>query len=149
MRRRGFLALLLPAIGCRSRHTASSSGCAVCRRPVHDSARTIALVGGRQEVFCCPTCAVSARQQRGERVEIVAFSDYAGGWKLDPREAYLVRNSEINPCLHRHGLVDSSKRVSEVHYDRCSPSVLAFRTREAAQQFVAQHGGSILRVGEL
>jgi hypothetical protein len=147
MRRRGFLAaLFMPVVGCRRRRVGH---CEACDRPLHAASRAIAWTGGRQGTFCCPACAVAARDQRGQPVRFVQFSDYDGGSKLDPRQAWLVRNSDVHPCSHDHGVVTQTKRAAAVHYDRCSPSVLAFRSRQAAERFAAQHGGSIIQPGHL
>jgi nitrous oxide reductase accessory protein NosL len=45
--------------------------------------------------------------------------------------------------------MNADKRASDVHYDRCSPSILAFAQRSDAAQFAREHGGEVLRFSEL
>ncbi len=133
--------------------TSSTSGtlCQVCQRPVHMETRTVALVGGEREVFCCPTCAVHAAQQVGKELEFVKFTDYATGWPVEPEDAYLVRGSDVNPCLAHEPemLTDMEKQPAAITFDRCAPSILAFATRETAEAFIKEHGGELLRVQDL
>jgi len=45
--------------------------------------------------------------------------------------------------MREHVLMDDRKEASELHYDRCAPSALAFASREAAAKFQAEHGGVV------
>ncbi len=125
--------------------------CEVCNRPVHMETRTVALVGGEREVFCCPTCALSAGRQEGKPVKFLKLTDYATAWPVEPDDAFLVRGSDVNPCLEHEPemLTDMEKQPSALTFDRCAPSVLAFATRQAAEAFIREHGGELLLAKDL
>ena len=131
-------------------YTAGHSVCQVCQRPLHSHSRTVAVVDGdTPETFCCPTCAVTAARQTGERLDLRELIDYISREPLDPRDAFLVRGSDVNPCLEAHSLMHSDKQAAHIGFDRCSPSILAFGDRSTAEDFVRTHGGSVIRVENL
>jgi hypothetical protein len=43
----------------------------------------------------------------------------------------------------------ADKRLADVHYDRCAPSLLAFAQRREAVEFVSEHGGKVLPFKEV
>ena len=118
--------------------------CQACSRPVHAHSRTVGLVGNRRELFCCPACALTAHDQDGRPVKIVELTDYETSSPLSPTQAYLVRGSDVNTCAQDHGPVGPDKQPTHVHFDRCSPSMLAFVSRDAAARFAGEHGGKVL-----
>lgn len=61
----------------------------------------------------------------------------------------MVRGSEVNMCAQQHGPMAQDKQPTMVHFDRCSPSLLAFVGREAAARFAKEHGGEVLSFSEL
>jgi hypothetical protein len=123
--------------------------CRACSRPVHEHMRTIAAVDGQRGVYCCPACALSEHQQAGRPVQVVELTDFLTGKSLEPSGAYLVRDSNVNPCSRHEPSVTSDKQPMHTHFDRCSPSLLAFRDAQTAQTFTAERGGQILRFAEL
>ena len=123
----------------RERHT-----CAACQRPVHEQSRTVAAVNGKKLGYCCLACALSERRQTGASVKVVSLTDYAGGSEIQPESAYVVRGSNMHSCSHRAAAVGSDKRLIEMHFDRCSPSLIAFSSKAAAQAFAREHGGQAL-----
>ncbi len=118
--------------------------CYACQRAVHTQMRTVALVAGRARVFCCPACALSEHEQEGKPIKITELTDFLTGAKLAADQAFLVRGSDVNLCTRTHELVVAEKQPADLHYDRCSPSLLAFRKRSDAVPFVQEHGGKIL-----
>ena len=123
--------------------------CQVCNRPIHAHSRTVGLVGDRRELFCCPACASTTHDQDGRPVRIVELTDYETGSPLSPSQAYIVRGSDVNTCAQQHGPVGPDKQPTHIHFDRCSPSLLAFAGREAAARFAKEHGGDLLSFSEL
>lgn len=123
--------------------------CLACSRPVHDHSRTIAFVDGKRGVYCCPACALSEHRQTEKPVRVTELADYQGGGALNPAEAIVVSDSDVNPCKSHEAAVTSDKQPLRTHFDRCSPSILAFRDMKAAQTFAAEHGGQILRFAAL
>lgn len=119
-------------------------GCRVCRRHLHAGSQVVALQQGRKEAFCCPTCAVTLGRQAGQAVTVAELTDFETGSRIAPDEAYVVQGSDINLCLQHPMLTDSQKQPASMQFDRCSPSVLAFSSREAAEAFRQEHGGRLL-----
>jgi hypothetical protein len=137
-------------IGWRMYTANQNSVCQVCQRPVHSHSRTEAEVDDQlQDEFCCPTCAVTAALQSGHQLRFVELTDYISGASLDPEDAFLVRGSDVNPCMEEHSLTHSDKQAAQMDFDRCSPSILAFGDRKTAEEFVANRGGSLILASDL
>ena len=100
-------------------------------------------------LFCCPSCALSERQQSGNAVRITAFTDFHSGLTLDPSGAFLVRGSNINPCTGHGAHLGSDKQPLDTHFDRCSPGLIAFGGIRQAQAFALEHGGQIIQFSDL
>ena len=79
------------------RMTGSSqvAACEACGRAIHTNMRTVAFVGDKREVFCCPTCALSAGAQTHEPVRFEQLADYETGHPLRPADAYAVEGSDL------------------------------------------------------
>jgi hypothetical protein len=138
--------LVLGALGYSAwRYVAEreTHSCRACSRPVHEHSRTVALVDGKRRFYCCPACALSERHQSGKPVEVIELTDHLSGRKLQPAGAFVVRNSDVNPCLPHHPAVGENNQPLESHFDRCSPSVLAFQDQKAAAAFAGGHGGQV------
>lgn len=118
--------------------------CRVCRRHLHAGSQVVALQQGRKEAFCCPTCAVTLGRQAGQAVTVVEITDFETGSRIAPAQAYVVQGSDVNLCLQHPMLTDSQKQPASMQFDRCSPSVLAFSSQEAAEAFRREHGGRLL-----
>ena len=121
-----------------------SASCRVCQRHLHAGSQVVALQQGRKEAFCCPTCAVTLGRQAGQAVTVVELTDFETGSRIAPDEAYVVQGSDVNLCLQHPMLTDSQKQPASMQFDRCSPSVLAFSSRETAAAFRQEHGGRLL-----
>lgn len=128
----------------RENHT-----CRACSRPVHEHSRTVALINGKRGFYCCPACALSEHQQAGKPVEVTELTDYLGSGSLNPAESFIVRNSDVNPCARHEAALSPDKQPMHTDFDRCSPSMLAFRDLKAAQAFAVEHGGQVLRFTDL
>ena len=125
------------------------SACSVCGRPVHMASRVDGSTEGRILTFCCAACALRAEGQGAQAIRLTRVFDYDSGEALDPAHAVAVVGSDVNLCMRDHVLMDSHKEASELHFDRCSPSVLAFENAEAAETFQKLHGGVVRPVTDL
>jgi hypothetical protein len=130
--------------------------CSMCDRPLHGGSWVVAEIDGESQRFCCAACALWAERQTGAEVEIAEVADYDSGAMIDPSEATFVVGSRVNHCLQQHSVFDSSrtaldsaKETGSLEFDRCSPSILAFRGRAAAERFVDQEGGRLTDLGGL
>jgi hypothetical protein len=144
--RAGVILIWVAAIlGC-SREPAH---CWVCQREIHPQvAATLTLGNGKKVPACCPRCALHYQEEPGNRVRRITVSDYAGNGTLPLSEAFLVEGSDETPCVHHPAVMDESKSPMQVCFDRCMPSLIAFRTRETAQRFQSDHGGTLYPPGD-
>jgi NosL len=143
------LALGLAYLGWSMLRPGQARTCHACGRPVHEQALTIGLDDGHKETYCCLSCALTHHQQSGKTVEIVELSDYSTGKRLAPEQAYIVRESDVNLCMRHPMLSDREGNASAMEFDRCSPSMLAFASRERAEEFQRQHGGILLPFSQM
>ncbi len=142
------IAIGLGYVGINAYRHAQPEECYACKRPIHAHSRTAAAVGGHVRVFCCPECALSEERQEGKRIEVKELTAYLTGEQLSPDTAYVVRGSDVNMCARTQELLDADKRTADVHYDRCAPSLLAFRGKADALEFSRQHGGAVMSFSE-
>ncbi len=136
-------------VGWRVLSSSHEEVCQACKRPMHLINKTVALVDGdNQEEFCCPTCARTYARQTGHSVKIVELTDYVTRTSLDPAKAVLVEGSDVNPCVqHAHEMTrEQDRQVMALDFDRCAPSVLAFGDAKLAEDFIATHGGAMVRL---
>lgn len=139
--------LLLAILGYAGWRTFSYSNadeCYACKRPIHAHSKTVALADGRSRLFCCPACALSQHQQIGKPISITQLTSFLTGSALSPDNAYVVRASDVNMCERTKELVNADKRGSDLRYDRCAPSLIAFAERSDAVQFAREHGGEVM-----
>jgi nitrous oxide reductase accessory protein NosL len=104
----------------------------------------VGVLDGKRVTFCCPACALSEGKQLGKPVRVTALTDFPTDEEIDPERAFLVKGSDVNPCAQHAATPLSDKRPMQVAFDRCSPSLLAFSSRSAAEAFARDHGGTIL-----
>lgn len=126
----------------------NAQSCKACTRPVHSHMKTVAILDGKRAVYCCPACALSADQQSGKRVQVVEMTDYLSNCPVKPEISFVVRNSDVNPCLQHHPAVGENNQPLEAHFDRCSPSVLAFQDQKSAAVFSVEHGGQVVKFSD-
>lgn len=122
----------------------ADSFCAACQRPIHEHARTVASVGGEKMSYCCPACALSEHRQSGKPVEVLTLTDQETGKHISPKQAYIVRGSDVNSCSGHSAHIGLDKRPLATQFDRCSPSMLAFASAASAARFANEHGGEVI-----
>jgi hypothetical protein len=127
----------------------AQASCQVCRRAIHGGSKTVAIVAGKQEVFCCPACALAQARQSGANLRVLSLSDFSSGQALRPDQAWVVRGSDVSPCHAPEARLTPDKHPLERAFDRCEPSLLAFASAEAARAFARDHGGAVLPFAEL
>lgn len=124
--------------------------CAVCNRPLHEETfYRIRLMGGETEDVCCPRCGL--RFQRGRKDLVSAeVADFFHGRRLDAAKAFYVEGSELHLCCGEPApRRDATGGKFVLTWDRCLPSLVAFETREEAEGFRRQHGGTIRTYADL
>lgn len=122
--------------------------CWVCQREIHPQVRaTVTLGNGKNVSACCPRCALHYGQESPDPVQAIRVTDYAGAGSLPMKQAFLVEGSDEAPCMHHPPVTDPAGAPMQVCYDRCMPSLIAFRTEAAARTFAAEHGGTLYAPG--
>jgi hypothetical protein len=143
----GFAVLLALVLGLGYAGLRLTTGrapvCQVCGRAIHRDMRTVAFIGGRREVLCCPTCALSAGTQLHKEVRFDSLADFGTGRRLQPADAFAVEGSDVIPCDRTHAIVNRDRQPAVERFDRCSPSIIAFANRAAAERFASEHGGRV------
>lgn len=137
------LALGLGYAGWRMTRSAGVEVCQACGREIHAKMRTVAFVGNKREVFCCPTCALSAGAQLHEPVRFDQLTDYETAHSLRPQDAFAVEGSDVIPCIRSHQMLNTDGQPVLMQFDRCSPSIISFANRAVAERFAADHGGTV------
>lgn len=138
------IGLALVYLGWRMLDPSVQDACAACGRPLHAHSQAVATVEGRSQTFCCPACALTEHRQSRQKVRVVELTDYETGRAVEPEETYIVRDSNLNLCMLHHVVVDDKKEARAVEFDRCSPSMIAFASRQGAARFIRQHGGVLV-----
>lgn len=136
-------ALLLFAAGCGRGHKM----CAVCQRDeCGNLAFTIHLKNGSEVETCCPKCGLRYLDQEHPTFASLSVRDFDTAGQLDARGAFYVEGSDVTPCTSMHPSSPPKDEqgccVAPV-YDRCLPSVLAFRSKDRAEAFGRMHGGIV------
>jgi hypothetical protein len=124
--------------------------CDHCGRPLHqESLYRIHLRNGEVKQSCCPRCGLYFQQGRDD-VVLVEVADFRTSKLMDATQAIYVEDSSVNMCyldspVHRH--IEGIE--STLAWDRCMPGLLAFESREAAEDFRSEKGGLIKTYNQL
>ena len=127
------------------------TGCAFCGRQVHADMQVAFQKENEDTVpmACCLRCVITEAEQTGSAIRVLWVSDYLTHERLRPdKAAYLVGstiNSDSGPRLNPL----DRREQSEIEWDRCLPSVIAFGKRDDAVAFQQTSGGEILSFQEL
>jgi len=117
--------------------------CVVCKRHVPAATRTTVEVDGLKTILCCPVCALRWARRKDKKVVTTGVTDYETGRLIDPRSAYAVIGSDVNPSLEEEARSGVPERPAGIATAPCSPSMISFATLEAAKHFQAKHGGKL------
>ena len=120
--------------------------CEICVRAFHSAHYSeVALKSGRKIEACCPRCAMHYELNMPGQVARLSVSDHVSGRPAEAQAAFYVEGSDQHPCMSAS---DSMPREPGVEYDlkfdRCLPSLIAFKDETAARAFQTQHGGRLL-----
>lgn len=123
--------------------------CRICERETHLAVRSeLHLEDGGTIKACCPRCALHFLQETDRTARSFEVSDYAGGGMLAVEAAFLIEGSDETPCLRHHPpILGEGRAPLHVCYDRCRPSLIAFRDEAAARAFASAHGGTLHHPG--
>lgn len=116
--------------------------CDLCGRPLHqETLYRIHLRDGEVRQACCPRCGLHFQQGRDDIVA-VEVADFRTSELLDATQGIYVEDSSVNLCyldtpVRRH--IEGTE--STLAWDRCMPGLLAFESREDAEDFRHEQGG--------
>jgi len=124
--------------------------CPICQRHEHgDSSVKLQAQGEAIIEACCLSCALSYGRQTSKPVTIVSVTNHETGKPLQPDNATFVVGSDVSPCTHNTQQLRLEGEALPVQWDRCLPSILAFASRQSADAFRADHGGTLRSFQEL
>ena len=139
----------LVAAGYRVMFNREAAFCGFCHRSIHANTKVVAEIDGRRRTVCCARCAISEAYQEKKPVRLIAVTDYVSSKRLNPEQAYFVDGSRKVLCDHDEAMVDQSKHVEQMTFDRCFPGTYAFAHREDAEAFVRENGGTVVQLQKL
>ncbi len=124
--------------------------CAVCQRGMHAGVTyRLELKGGTREDACCPRCGMHYRIQRPNAVEKAWATDLSTGQFIAAEAAYYVEGGDIEYCtMHSTPVQREPQSVAVRDYDRCLPSLVAFKTQQEAETYQKQHGGQVFEFAQ-
>jgi nitrous oxide reductase accessory protein NosL len=128
------------------RRYAPARGCDVCGRARHPGMEAeIVLKDGHRVETCCARCAFHFELPQGAGVARTTVEDAVTGEAIEARDAAYLEGSDAAAC---HPEPETGPREPGVAYDlrfdRCLPSLVAFRNEGDAREFQRQHGGRLL-----
>ena len=149
--------IALIAIGATSfwayrheRRAETAGTCPFCDRMVHPTSAYELKVNGHELTACCPRCGMHA-QVNGEQGKSGAATatDVTTGEKIAAESATYIEGGDVQFCAHDDQAVTREPYgVSVREYDRCLPTIAAFKTRPEAELYQKQHGGHVLNYAE-
>ena len=123
--------------------------CGYCSRPLHKNSEVTAEIAGKRTQVCCARCAITEANQRHKRLQLIEVHDYSNGKGISPTSGWFVEGSRVIACYHDMTRMGEHKDMQDMAFDRCSPGTLAFASKQEADDFVAQNGGTVLSLGQL
>jgi hypothetical protein len=123
-----------------------SHQCDICGRLVHDARDSIVqLKDGARIHTCCARCALHYEQNHPGRISALLVAGRATGIKIDGQKALYVEGADEQLC---GPLTETPPREPGVKFDRtfdrCLPTLVAFKDGAAARSYQAVHGGGLL-----
>lgn len=120
--------------------------CQVCQRGLHAGVTyRLEMKDGTREQACCPRCGMHLQIQRPGAVTRAWATDLATGQELPAEKAVYVEGGDVEHCtMHEAPVRRGPEGVAAREYDRCLPSLVAFRTAQEAAAYQKQHGGQVL-----
>jgi hypothetical protein len=142
--------LALPTAACHYLDFGEEPVCQVCRRLMHKATFYRVFLQGQDPVdVCCPRCGLYFQQSRSDVVRS-EVADFVTGTLLEASRAFYVENSSVHLCCSQDFVQkDASGQEYVLAWDRCLPSLIAFRDRDRAEEFTRKNGGMITTYDQL
>jgi hypothetical protein len=120
--------------------------CPFCDRMVHPVTAYRLTVNGHEVAACCPRCGMHAQMNQEQGKPGAAWAtDVNTGESVAAESATYVEGGDVQYCTHGDQTVTREPHgVSVREYDRCLPTLAAFKTPQEAETYQQQHGGRVL-----
>jgi hypothetical protein len=131
-------------------HRATAETCPFCERMVHSVTAYRLMIGGHELAACCPRCGMRAmlNGEQGKTTQARA-TDFNTGESVDAESATYVEGGDVQYCTHGdHPETREPNGVSVREFDRCLPTLAAFKTSAEAELYQKEHGGRVLSYGQ-
>jgi hypothetical protein len=123
--------------------------CNICNRPIHRGMSFLIQTDGHTEHACCPRCGMHYALNHPGRVQKAWASDLNSSEPIPAEAAYYDEGGNIDYCAaHGQAVQRQPQGVSVRDYDRCLPTLVAFKTRAEAETYQKEHGGRVLNYAQ-
>jgi len=127
----------------------SPNFCNICNRPIHPGMSFLVQTAGHTERACCPRCGMHYALNHPGKVQKAWATDMNSGQLVSAETAYYDEGGNINYCAaHGEAVQRQPQGVSVRDYDRCLPTLVAFKTRAEAETYQKEHSGRVLNYSE-
>ena len=127
----------------------SPNFCNICNRPIHPGMSFLVQTAGHTERACCPRCGMHYALNHPGKVQKAWATDMNSGQLVSAETAYYDEGGNINYCAaHGEAVQRQPQGVSVRDYDRCLPTLVAFKTRAEAEIYQKEHSGRVLNYAE-
>ena len=120
--------------------------CPFCDRMVHPITAYRLKVGNHVVPACCPRCGMHAQVSQTQGNPGPAWAtDVNTGESVAAESATYVEGGDVQYCAHGdQPMAREPHGVSMREYDRCLPTLVAFKSLQEAESYQQQHGGRVL-----
>lgn len=124
--------------------------CQVCQRSLHAGVTyRLEMADGTREAACCPRCGMHLQVERPGAVLRAWATDVVTGEEIPAQKALYVEGGDVEYCtLHEPRVRRAPEGVAARDYDRCLPTLVAFKTSGEAERYQAQHGGRVVDIAQ-
>ncbi len=132
-------------VAYRSVTHAPPDACQICRRTLHRGVTYHLDLAKETEEACCPRCGIHFELEHPGAVRQARATDLNSDETIPAQSAVYVEGGDVEYCTMGEKRVEREPEgVSLRAYDRCLPSLVAFKSAADAESYRAQHSGRIL-----
>ncbi len=142
----GLLALgVVVFVAYRYEQKPKEQACAFCERALHKETVYRLSLSDHVKTACCPRCGMHYSVDHPGAVRQAWATDLNSGETVPAQSAYYVEGGDVEYCtVHQAPVQREPQGVSVRAYDRCLPTLVAFKSPNEAQAYSAQHSGHVL-----
>jgi len=143
------LAILVGTVIFRREAGRTNQICEVCQRPVHAGMGYRLVLAKGSQTACCPRCGIHYDLNHPGIVHAAFAKDFYTRAEIPAEKAYYVEGGNEVYCAHVKPLERKELESSaQLAYDRCLPTLVAFKTRPEAETYQKEHGGRVLNYAQ-